>query len=148
MYTVYMQHQQIHSADNSLVLCSSVTCTWFSIFVSSATRACAQLLKVTRLLSQCAIVLSRVLISCWLIAGLITLQNLKNLSFDSLPCFLSSISLKASTIGANARSCSSRFHLNKICRQKDYVLPLILLKKETAVQCYAPELRAILVNTA
>lgn len=98
------------------VLATMASLTWLIILVSSATNACAQLLKVTMLLSQWAMVPSSDVISCWLMAGLIRLQNLENWSLVSLPCLWSSISLKASTMGARALSCSSRFQRSRICK--------------------------------
>ena len=110
----YTKKQSLHQASDS-ILATVPSLTWFIIFVSSATSACAQLLKVTMLLSQCAIVPSNDMIPCWRMAGLMRLQNLENWSFESLPCLRSSISLKASTMGASARSCSSRFQRSRIC---------------------------------
>ena len=101
--------------------------TWFIIFVSSATSACAQLLNVTRLLSQCAIVPSSDMISCWRMAGLMRLQNLENWSLESLPCLRSSISRKVSTMGASARSCSSRFQRSRICSQQWLLVTKIVM---------------------
>lgn len=62
------------------------------------------------------------MISCWLMAGLMRLQNLENWSLDSLPCLWSSISLKASTMGPRALSCSSRFQRSRICAFRHHIL--------------------------